>query len=99
MTELKKLLKQRTELDRRIKELQTTIVAGRCKLSRTNYTGGRANEWVITALVKGSGEPRYSRIIATESREQTISEIDELIKDLKKLKDEAERRFEENYGN
>ena len=56
MTELKRLLKQRTEIDRRIKELQTSVIVGKCKLSRTNYTGGRENEWVVTVLVKGSGD-------------------------------------------
>lgn len=93
MTELKKLLKQRTEIDRRIKELQTSVIVDKCKLSRTNYTGGRENEWVVTVLVKGSGDERYSRIIATTSREKTIAEIDNLIRNLSELKTEAERRF------
>ena len=94
MTELEKLMNERRKIDERIKELKNVEVTyGRAKLGLSHYYTSKPDEWYIAIdriidcpATVGRDMKRYS-IIRTNDKDSAIEHIDEIIKDLKGLKD------------
>ena len=89
MSELEELMKQKKDIERRIRELRdTTKYCGRVKYEVVNYP--RGSEHTISVKKKGedSHYERYYSVIGLQDRDEAIHELILLIDDLIELKSE-----------
>ena len=89
MSEFQDLMKQKREIEERIKVIKkATMINGSAKLDIEHYPTTRPDEWYIAIKVPGvceNDQTRYRSIIRGHSKEECIEKIPEIIKDLKGL--------------
>jgi len=88
-SELQDLIKQKREIEERIKVLKNASVFYGCtKLDICHYSTSRPDEWYIAVKVPGVYEDeqaRYRSIIRGHSKEECIEKIPQIINDLQGL--------------
>ena len=94
MTELEELKKQKKEIEAKIRELQNNVVTyGRAKLDYCYFPTARDNEWFVAYLtnhVDYIDNERYFSLVRGHDKQKVIDGIDNVIEDLKGLKEKLE---------
>lgn len=89
MKELQRLMKQKKEIEERIRMLKNSMTVYGCvKLDIYHYPTTRPDEWYIAVKVPGvceGDQSRYRSIILGHSKEECIEKIPQVIKDLQGL--------------
>lgn len=88
MDELEKLLAQRKELDRKIKELKcASSTVGSAKIELIHYPSARQSEWVVSVRTSAQfeNEYRWRGIIRHPDKMTAVKKISDVIEDLKAL--------------
>lgn len=89
MSELQELMKQKREIEERIKQIKNaTVVCGFAKVDIDHYPTSRPDEWYIAIKVPGvceGDQTRYRSIIRGHSKEECIEKIPTIINDLQGL--------------
>lgn len=91
--ELERLIKQKKEIEQRIRELKNDdVVCGCVKLSKEHYPTPKPDEWFIAvkrryAFEVGDRQVRYDSIIRTHEKQHLIPLMVEVINDLTELKE------------
>lgn len=98
-SELQDLIKQKREIEERIKVLKNASVFYGCtKLDIYHYPTSRPDEWYIAVKVPGVYEDeqsRYRSIIRDHTRQECIDKIPTIIKDLQGLYDKLKENEHE----
>lgn len=96
MNELQTLIKQKKEIEARIRELKDTeIVCGNAKLGHIRYPTG-LEHWYIAINVAFPNVTRWHKVSVSDiSRADAIGNLDSIITDLTALKAEIERSADE----
>lgn len=88
-SELQDLIKQKREIEERIRQIKNSIVIYGCaKIDIDHYPTSRPDEWYIAVKVPGvmpEDQARYRSIIRGHSKEECIEKIPTIIKDLQGL--------------
>ena len=86
MDELTKLIEQRKEIDRKIKEIKNQAVCSeKAKMELISYPTG-IKDWVVKVLIKNKEEkPKWRSVAVCDSREEAIQELNKVICNLKEL--------------
>ena len=89
MSELQDLIKQKREIEERIKQLKNaSVVCGCVKIDIDHYPTSRPDEYYIAVKVPGvmpDDQTRYRSIIRGHSKEECIEKIPQIINDLQGL--------------
>ena len=89
MSELQDLIKQKREIEERIKAIKNASTFYGCtKLDIDRYSTPRPDEWYIAIKVPGvckGDQTRYRSIIRGHSKEECIEKIPAIINDLQGL--------------
>lgn len=89
MKELQRLMKQKKELEERIRMLKNSMTVYGCvKLDIDHYPTTRPDEYYIAVKVPGvmpDDQTRYRSIIRGHSKEECIEKIPQIINDLQGL--------------
>lgn len=89
MKELQRLMKQKKEIEERIRMLKNSMTVYGCvKLDIDHYPTTRPDEYYIAVKVPGvmpDDQTRYRSIIRGHSKEECIEKLPQVIKDLQGL--------------
>lgn len=89
MKELQRLMKQKREIEERIRMLKNSMTVYGCvKLDIDHYPTTRPDEYYIAVKVPGvmpDDQTRYRSIIRGHSKEECIEKLPQVIKDLQGL--------------
>lgn len=98
-SELQELMKQKREIEKRIKVLKNaSTIYGSAKLDIYHYPTSRPDEWFIAIKVPGvceGDQSRYRSIILGHSKEEVLEKIPEIINDLQGLYDTVKETKDE----
>lgn len=100
--ELESLLQQQAEIKRRIREIkmQGQLSVGCAKIDFEHYPTMKEDRWYIAICLRDDREDgdksRYRSVINGRSREEAISHIPEVIRDLQGLYDALTKGVEDN---
>ena len=91
MSDLKELLRQRKELDEKIKQLRGIPVYKRCKVGRETYPTRKPDRFFVAVKYQplDNGRPRYQTIFSSRDRDEVVNEIPKIIEELQGLYDIA----------
>ena len=96
MKELQILMKQKREIEERIRMLKNSMTVYGCvKLDIYHYPTTRPDEWYIAVKVPGvmpDDQTRYRSIILGHSKEECIEKIPQIINDLQGLYDKLKEQ-------
>lgn len=104
MTELEKLIKQKREIEQKIREARhREVIVGRAKVGIEHYPTDKPDRYYVaieTGYRSGNrydaiGRSAWRSIISGESREAVIAGIPEIISDLQKLYDQGAGKHED----
>ena len=92
MSELEKLMKQKKEIEDKIKALKNTEkTCGKIRISKKRFASGRPDEWALHIYRQvDSGIDRrlqWMPVIVSQSKVKVVSMIPGLIEDLQKMYD------------
>lgn len=89
MDELQELIKQKREIEERIRQIKTeAIVYGCTKVGFEHFPTQRPDEWFVSVKVPGvmpNDKTRYRSIIRGHSKKECIEKIPQIINDLQGL--------------
>lgn len=104
MTELEKLIKQKREIEQKIREAKhREVIIGKAKVGIEHYPTDKPDRYYV-AIEAGyrsgnrfdaMGRTAWRSIISGESRETVIAGIPEIISDLQKLYDQEAGKHED----
>lgn len=101
MTELEKLIEQRKELDKRIRDLQYPkyeVDGARMfvKLTSRSIAFGNTYSWIVTLENIGGKTTAYKEMIRANTKEEAIEELEILIDVLANLYQEVTKKEKED---
>lgn len=98
-SELQELMKQKREIEKRIKVLKNASVFYGCtKIDIDHFPTSRPDEWYVAVKVPGvcdGDQTRYRSIIRGHTRQECIDKIPTIIKDLQGLYDKLKENEHE----